>query len=141
MEFHDVKYIRIPDDKWFEFLKIAFNYSDYFSLKYITNKKYDYSLCDYIDNELSNWHIYDKDYTVWPDFKTKYYMCNFFTMKILASIGGISKFGGGIYPEDLSFFKDDKVWFENVSHEKISFFKSTNLKLKTDLICNNIILI
>lgn len=137
---NDIKnYIMIPDEKWETFLKIAFDYSDYFSLKYSINEEwYDDSLCEYLRINLSKWHILDKDESVWPEYEKEHYDCNFFTMKIIASIESISKMGNNIYPEDLSFFKKDIAWFENISHEKISFFKSADLKLQNELLQNGI---
>lgn len=132
-------YVIIPDEKWKIFLKIAFDYSDYFSLKYFINEEwYDASLCDYLRTNLSKWHIWDKDESLWPEYEKEHYDCNFFTMEIIASIESISKMGNNIYPEDLSFFKKDIAWFENISHENISFFKSEDLKLQNELLQNGI---
>lgn len=133
------KYIIIPDKKWKIFLKIAFEYSDSFSFKYFINSEcYSNSLCNFYRNELSNWHIDYKDDKLWPDYEKEFYQCNYYTMKIISSINSISKTGNGIYPEDLSFYKNETMWFENISHEKTSFYTSKDLELQHDLALNGI---
>lgn len=136
------KIIIIPDEKWEIFLKIAFKNSDSFCLKYFTNEDYyDTSLCEYIERKLNPWRIFNKGEIVWPDYEIRYYECNYFTMKILTSIKGIDKLGEKTYPEDLSFFINEEKWFENVSHEKTSFFNSLNAQLQDHLAQNGMLFI
>lgn len=79
---------------------------------------------EYMVNELDLWVI-DKSEIVWGDYKKRFYHCNYFKKKILLSVNGIDMFGDmfgkGKYPDDLCFYNDVGIWFENVSHERTSF--------------------
>lgn len=110
------KYISVPSDKWHRFIDIAFDNSKYFSLMLFFEVVLEY---DYILEELNYWLI-DIE-TVWGDYEKRFYECNYFTKKIILSVNGIDMFGKGKYPEDLSFYNETGMWFENVSHERESF--------------------
>lgn len=119
------RYISIPHDKWQNFIDIAFDNSKYFSLtlffECLSSKTPEY---EYMVNELDSWVI-DKSEIVWGDYEKRFYQCNYFTKKILLSVNGIDMFGDmfgkGKYPDDLCFYNDVGMWFENVSHESTSF--------------------
>lgn len=125
------KYINIPSDKWRNFIDIAFNNSKYFSLTlffgYPSRIPPEYE--DMI-SELSPWLI-DIE-TVWGDYEKRFYKCNWFTKKIILSVKDIDMLGKK-YPEDLCFYNETGMWFENISHEKESFIILPECKVTDEL--------
>lgn len=111
----DFKNIIIPLDKWRNFIDIAFDNSEYFSLMLFFGVEPEY---DYIIDELNYWLI-DIE-TVWGDYEKRFYKCNSFTRKIILSVKGIDMFGKK-YPENLCFYNKMGMWFENISHEMTSY--------------------
>lgn len=112
----DIKNVCIPSDKYQNFIETAFNNSEYFSLTLFFSVAPKY---DYIINELNYWLI-DVE-TVWGEYEKRFYECNGFTKRIIFSIKDIDMFGKGKYPDDLCFYNDAGMWFENISHESTSF--------------------
>ncbi|MDE5557735.1 MAG: hypothetical protein K2J32_08625 [Ruminococcus sp.] len=110
------KYISVPSDKWRKFVDIAFNNSKYFSLTLFFGVAPKY---DYIINELDYWLI-DVE-IVWGEYEKRFYECNSFTKRIIFSIKNIDMFGKGKYPDDLCFYSEAGMWFENISHESDSY--------------------
>ncbi len=116
----DIKSIIIPFDKWHEFIEIAFNNSEYFSLtlfsECLSSSTPEY---EYMVSELDSW-IIDKREIVWGDYEKRFYQCNYFTKKIILT-NGIDMLTTRKYPENLCFYNDMGMWFENVSHEGDSY--------------------
>ncbi|MDE6666070.1 MAG: hypothetical protein K2K14_07815 [Ruminococcus sp.] len=138
------RYIVIPPDKWRNFIDIAFDNSKYFSITLfsdcLSSSKPEY---EYMINELNPW-IIDKSEAVWGEYEKKFYLCNYFTKKILLSVNGIDMFGDmfgkGKYPDDLCFYNDMGMWFENISHERTSFIILPECRMIDELKENGIMI-
>lgn len=111
---------RLYDPKvWRAFIYAAFEISDFFSLKNYCWCKDDYQ-CFFMIERLAYYRI-DKGksfpYSVWGDYTITYYECNYHTMNIMHDIKNIEEMRYPDYPEDISFYKNDKIWFESTTHE------------------------
>lgn len=115
-----IKYIAIPPDKWKIFIETACENSKYFSLTLFSGcpasstPEYECTI-----NELEPW-IIDRNEAIWGEYEKKFYQCNYFTKKIILT-NGIDMLTTRKYPENLCFYNDMGMWFENVSHESYSF--------------------
>lgn len=111
------------DDIWHKFIYFAFERSVFFSLK-----NYDWSKdcsLNYSYNRLNeqlNEYKIDKSNClsngVWGEYTISYYKCNFFSMSIVQEIANICDMVFPNLPEDICFYKDDKMWFESITHDE-----------------------
>lgn len=129
------RYISIPPDNWHKFIDIAFENSKYFSLTLYFGDAPEY---DYIINELNYW-LTDVE-TVWGEYEKRFYECNNFTKRIILSVKDIDMFGKGKYPDNLCFYNEMGMWFENVSHERDSFIIFPECRIKDILKENGMII-
>lgn len=117
-------YLRLDvDDIWHKFIYFAFERSDYFSLKNYDWSKditlnYSYNR---MNEQLSEYKM-DKSSSfsngVWGEYTISYYQCNYFSMSIVQEIANICDMIFPKLPEDISFYKDDKMWFESITHDE-----------------------
>lgn len=134
-----IKYIVIPPDKWKIFIEIAFDNSEYFSLTLFSGcpasstPEYESTV-----NELEPW-IIEKNESIWGEYEKKFYQCNYFTKKIILT-NGIDMLTTRKYPENLCFYNDMGMWFENVSHEGDSYIILPECKVMEKLKENGFII-
>ena len=124
------------------FLKVAFNYSDYFSIstfKHIRKKDLSESYYKFLQEvqpyEIDSYSFKQlaEHYERGQNIHT--YILNNNTKKIIKD-----SIANGIYdwllpnlPEDLSFYKGNKIWYNSISHAKISCVMNCENELLEEL--------
>lgn len=119
----------LSGENYKQFLKFAFEYSNYFSIstfKHIRKK----DLLDSYYDFLSKVQPYEVDTYKFKQLAEHYergqtihtYALNADTKKIIKNtiVGGVYDWMLPALPEDLSFYKGKKVWYNSISHAKIS---------------------
>lgn len=111
------------------FLKFAFSYSDYFGLstfKSVRKKDLHTSYHDLLE-KIAPYEVDPYKFKRLPQHyergqKIHVYILNDYTRKVIADmkVEGIYSWIIPSLPDDLSFFKGKRVWFNSITHAKIS---------------------
>lgn len=124
------------NDIWHKFIYFAFERSDFFSLKnydWSDDSSLNYSY-NCLNEQLSEYKIDKSDSFsngVWGEYTISYYQCNYFSMKIVMEIANICEMIFPKLPEDISFYKDNKKWFESITHDE--YWKVLDTKFLEEL--------
>lgn len=112
-----------------QFIKFALSYSDYFSFstfKSVREKDLNKSYHDLL-GKISPYEIDAYNFKQMPQHyergqKIHVYTLNEYTRKVILNMNVEGMYSWIIpsLPEDLSFFKGKKVWFNSVTHAKVS---------------------
>lgn len=124
------------DDVWHKFIYFAFDRSDFFSLEnydWSKDSSLNYSY-NRLNEQLSEYKI-DKSERlpdgVWGEYTISYYKCNFSSMSIVQEIANICDMVFPDLPEDICFYKDDKMWFESITHDE--YWRVTDPEVQIEL--------
>ena len=125
-----MRYVLLDDlhgESYMSFLKIAFNYSDYFSIstfKSVHKKDLKETYFDFL-NKVAPYKT-THDFIDLPQHyergqKITIYRLNDDTKSaIIQAANGLYDWSIPNLPEDLSFFKRNKVWFNSITHARIA---------------------
>lgn len=102
-----------------QYFSIVFERDDSDANMYLFSELYDV-LENFICNKASVGCHPDTG-TCFSDCDVVYFECNKFTCGVLNKADSIYDWNGGLFPEELCFYREHKKWFTLVSHEKYLF--------------------
>jgi hypothetical protein len=111
------------------FVDYAFKTCDSFSLVF-HNSVYPLQMADFeiLEHNISNQIRNKKSIFIHPDTNSHfedscliYFRCNKFTKKIIKRTDDIFDWNGINLPEELCFYRNEKIWFLSIYHEKLLF--------------------
>lgn len=120
---------------WKRFIIYAFNISDSFSLTnycWSDDKKLNYEyycLNEQLENDMINNCCLP--HGIWGEFTVTYYKCNYHAMSIIQTIPNISEMIFPKFPEDISFYINEKMWFKSVTHDE--YWEVIDLNIQDEL--------
>ena len=128
----------LSGEKYKHFLKIALEYSDYFSVstfKHVRKKDLTESYYNFL-NEVQPYEIDTYKFKQLAEHyergqKIHVYLLNKDTKKTIkdTAVNGIYDWLLPTLPEDLSFYKGKTIWYNSISHAKISCVTNYNEEL------------
>jgi len=123
----------IDNNQYIKFINYAVKKCDSFSITKFKHTKYDYS----IDNTLleltqvnDSKAKYNKLINYRKGLKVLEFLINDKSKKYLISVNGLYEWKAPLYYEDITFYKNQKIWLRSITHEKIAFM---NLEFKEDI--------
>ena len=115
-------------DKYFEFLKISFQISNFFSIstfKSVHKKDLKDSYFNFL-NDVKPYMVTAENFVKLPQHYERGQKINIYHLNHVTK-NSIQNAADSLYawtlptlPEDLSFFKNQKVWFNSITHAKIA---------------------
>lgn len=125
------------------FIDYAINTCDSFSLVFSKKDKQEYTFQDLLNN-WNNFILDIKTVNTHTDTGTDisggsiiYFKCDNIIKNLLFSASNIYDWNGDSLPEELCFYRNKKLWFKSITHEKLSFIVSANDNDKQFLKENN----
>lgn len=123
----------IDNNQYIRFINYAVKKCDSFSITKFKDIKYDCS----IDNALleltqvnDSKAKYNKLINYRSGLKILEFLINDKSKKYLISVNGLYEWKAPLYYEDLTFYKNQKIWLRSITHEKIAFI---NIEFKEDI--------
>ena len=124
-----VDFIENDNINYEKLLEFALEKADTFSLVWQDFEFYDSAF--ELEDKLKPWLISEYSSSSWPgtikfggDALVQKYEVNENTIELLRCVTSVFHFIVPDYPEDLAFYKDDKVIFSSVAHEGIATYES-----------------
>ena len=129
-------YHYLSKKQWAPFIKKAFRVSDYFTIERFEYKEdhrksvtYDYFFAQLEPHLIAKKEKIDINNLSIFDTEIYCYQCNFFTQEIVLDVGNIKNFDYPKYPENLCFYKKDKIWFKSNTHENCAHIQTDDQEI------------